>query len=995
MSIRTWVVLTILLFAGEMVAAQNIDSLKKEFHKATSASVQLQTSYAIADASFYEREYDTSVSYLRRSVQASLHVDNDSMRMEACEFLADALFETRGYSEAVLYNDTAIGYARRLNMTGRLPDFLIAKGRENMRLGKWSEVVHALREALGLVLEAHNREEEAKLYKIWAEYYDYIGNPAMEWNYVNMAVVIWDSLKEYREVADGYHYIAQSTTRMNKWNESLRYAKIADSIYAKQGFNIDRNRIKLLIATDYKELGNYRLAIDLLHQCIDSFPESDYMQVFNYSELGIAQSLDGSFAEARKSFAKSLQLNREIRLPSLDATNYDELSRNFLRMKQVDSALYYAKLCENMCHSTPTDLDVYMGFIQEFRDVQEAKGDWAAALKYDDLYIKLQDSMYHGMLNNNIADAEVRFDITEKNQALSSLSAENELQKIKAQKQTLLSIFLLVALGLGFVIVVLVVSAYRRMLKKNALLAEQKAELQQQKDIIDAQVIQLASASKMKSKFLANISHELRTPVTLLNGMLEMISDGKTRVHSKEKERLDIAYNNSRKLQQMVEEILDLTKLENNKSEPVYEVKEVAPLIRRIVYAFETLIEKEGLVLEYDDVRAKGLYLSIDAGKFEKVMNNLMYNAIKFNKKGGHIKVSLYPGDDDRLCIDVADSGIGIADADLPHIFEHFYQGETQGLKAAGAGIGLSLVNEFTSLMGGVVRVKSKHGEGSTFTLQYNLVSPLAKLMPQPEDIADIPVKEWNPFAVRQRVLIVEDNTEMRYYLQEVLGEYVDIISAGNGHEGIACLERSVPDLIISDVMMPGMDGREFVKYLKAADRFKSIPVITLTALADMETQLSFLRLGVDDYIVKPFNAEELRIRVYNLLQNHAERKAFGQEPAEAGDIAPDSKEAEEFRQKVNEYVLTRIKNINVSVYDLAYELALSERQLYRLCKSMTGYSPAQLIKEIRLQKAYELLFSGDISKVDDVCKRVGYEKASYFSRQFYERFGKRPTEFL
>ncbi len=391
-----------------------------------------------------------------------------------------------------------------------------------------------------------------------------------------------------------------------------------------------------------------------------------------------------------------------------------------------------------------------------------------------------------------------------------------------------------------------------------------------------------------------------------------------------------------------------------------------------------------------------GLYLSVDTGKFEKVMNNLMYNAIKFNKKGGRIGVSLYPDNTGKhLCIDVTDSGIGIAPADLPHIFEHFYQGETKGLKAAGAGIGLSLVKEFTTLMGGTVQVMSTPGSGTTFTLQHDLVEPVVAGEEQPAELPEKPIEAWAAFAVRQHVLVVEDNAEMRYYLQEVLGEYVDITTAGNGHEGLACLEQRIPDLIISDVMMPGMDGREFVSQLKAQDRFKKIPVITLTALADMETQLSFLRLGVDDYIVKPFNAEELRIRVYNLLVNQAERRAFNEEPAETGDVPTDSKEAEEFRGRVKEYVLARIKNINVSVIDLADELAMSERQLYRLSKSLTGYSPAQLVKEVRLLRAYELLLTGDIYKVEDVCRRVGYEKASYFAQQFYERFGKRPSEFL
>ena len=168
-----------------------------------------------------------------------------------------------------------------------------------------------------------------------------------------------------------------------------------------------------------------------------------------------------------------------------------------------------------------------------------------------------------------------------------------------------------------------------------------------------------------------------------------------------------------------------------------------------------------------------------------------------------------------------------------------------------------------------------------------------------------------------------------------------------------------------------------------------------LTGLADTENEVNMLRMGVDDLLLKPFRAAELRIRVYNMLTNLAERKLFDHLPTEPDDIAVDSKEADEFRNRIREFVLSRLKNINVSVYDLAYELGVSERQLYRFAKSLTGYTPAQLIKEVRLQKAYELLVSGEINKIEDVAKRVGFESAGYFSRQFFDRFGKRPTEFL
>lgn len=997
MRIKSWVTAVILLLAATRTFAQNTDSLKKEFAKAGSAKVQSRISYRISKLAFDQSRFDTSVIYGKKAAFAAMQAGYDTLYMEACRLTAHACRLMGSYNEALLYCDTAISYARRLQVPRRLMDFLIEKCSSLAMLRKTDQFAAPIREALNIALANNDKKSEARIYWVSAIYYSDLASYALQLDYANQSLAIYDSLKMIPEVADAYRLIGNNFSIGKKWREALYYYGIADSLYARLDMAPSRNELKMDVAVCYKKLGNYQRAISLYRAFIDATKSDDYLQMLGYGNLGIVLSETGLFTEARNSFAKALQLNKTVQEPDMDASIYIDLSKAFLRVKQSDSALYYVKLGEAICNKSSTPIRLYMECLLQLRDVHEARNDIAAALTYDKQYITLQDSMYRDLLRMNLSDAEARFGVTEKKKQLSALSEENELQKIKAHKQMQLNISLLVGLGLGIVIVVLIITAYRRSLRKNHLLAQQKLELQQQKDIIDTQVVQLASASKMKSKFLANISHELRTPVTLLKGMLELMSTDRQLQQIKANERLDIAYNNSLKLQQMVEEILDLTKLEHNRSEPVFEIKEIAPLLKRIVYAFETLMAKEQLVLEYDDERAQGLYLSVDTGKLEKVINNLLYNAIKFNRKGGSIKVSLYP-DNSRtyLRIDVTDSGMGIAATDLPHIFEHFYQGASGGLKAAGAGIGLSLVKEFTTLMGGTVQVNSTLHTGTTFTLQYAIAAPPDEVnITQPNEASGKAAEDWTLFAARQKVLIVEDNEEMRYYLQEVLGDYVDVDTAGNGQEALAYLEQHIAGVIITDVMMPGMDGKALVSHLKQQDRFKKIPTITLTALADMETQLSFLRLGVDDYIVKPFNAEELRVRVYNLLLNQAERNTFDREPAEVGDVADNSGEADEFRQKVKEYVLARIKSINVSVTDLAYELAMSERQLYRLSKKLTGYTPAQLIKEIRLQKAHELLISGDIYKVEDVCRRVGYEKAGYFAQQFYERFGKRPSEFL
>ncbi len=1001
------ILFAILLLTTFSSYAQNADSLQRGLSRAGSDKARSAILFSIGRAYNANWQFDTAVAYLKRSIAVSREVAYDSMYMEACGVLSDVyrddLFD---YNAALHYSDTAVAFARRLQLPVRLEDFLVEKASALIMLNKAAEFVAPIREALALTQAAHNKQEEARVYWVLAIYYSVLTNHALELDYVNRAIHIYDSLQMHQKVADGYRFISVTFSTMKKWEDALHYAVVADSIYAKLGRRAERIAMKSQMAIAYKRLGNHQLAIRMYKECIDSIVNDDYLKMNTYANLARAQVTQGSFAEARKNFAMALSLNEKLKVPESDLSICVDLSDAFVRLKQLDSALYFAKQGEIVYKNNAIDLPTVMAAVLQIHDVYEARNEMGLANAYYKQYVALQDSMYRGILTNNTADAEARFNLSEKNKEITLLAEENELQKVKAQKQTLLSLFLLVVVCLGVVIVVLIVTAYRRTLKKNTLLSEQKEELetqqqalQDQKNIIDAQVVQLANAAQMKSRFLANISHELRTPVTLLNGMLEIMSDKKQGSETRQQERLDIAYNNSRKLHQMVEEILDLTKLEHNKSQPTFETVELAPLLRRIIYAFETLMEKEQLVLEYEDARAAGIFLLIDVARFEKVINNLVYNAIKFNKPGGYVRISAYPSaDGTSIRIDVADSGIGIAAADLPHIFEHFYQGDSLGLKAAGAGIGLSLVKEYTTLMGGDVQVQSTQGEGTTFALQFESVHAPVAVAKEDDIVYEQPVEAWEKFEARPKLLLVEDNAEMRYYLSDILGDKVDMATAGNGFEGLASLERSIPDIIISDVMMPGMDGREFIAQLKSDERYRKIPIITLTSLSDKGSELSFLRMGVDDYIVKPFNVDELRIRVYNLLVNLAGRKTFIREPVEAGDeevVPAGSAEAEEFRTKVTEYVLSRVNDLNLSVDDLAADLFMSKRQLYRMAKSLSGFTPAQLIKEIRLQRAYELLLKGKITKLEDVCNRVGYEKTSYFAQQFYERFGKRPTDFL
>jgi DNA-binding response OmpR family regulator len=297
-------------------------------------------------------------------------------------------------------------------------------------------------------------------------------------------------------------------------------------------------------------------------------------------------------------------------------------------------------------------------------------------------------------------------------------------------------------------------------------------------------------------------------------------------------------------------------------------------------------------------------------------------------------------------------------------------------------------------LHGGNLSLKSRLNEGSAFTVHFPVSADTTPPEPE-EEIAETADVTFDSFHRKPVILIVEDNDEMRYYLKEILGDDVAIAEARHGREGLNWLKAHRPDLIISDVMMPEMDGYEFLTQLKNSPTYRIFPVVMLTARAAEEDLLQGLQLGVDDYIIKPFNARELRIRIHNLLVNQSMRNEWSQKPPEADEVVVGHVEDAELLEKIRTYVETNAQNSSLGIADLADHLAMSERQVYRKAATTTGMTPGQLIKEIRLKIAYRLLLERKVVKVAELARRVGFENSSYFSRQFLERYGKRPADLL
>jgi signal transduction histidine kinase/DNA-binding response OmpR family regulator len=979
--------LAFLLIVSNCVKASLADSLRRELSRAKAKDDKVHLSFCLGR--FYaDSNPDSATLFFKQVINLAGPVALNAPSMEAACAKATLIKETDGEG-AKKQQLFALQCAKKIGRRDMESYIMVELAALSWMVSDYYVALDYYKRAMKLEVEQKNRARQAMLWSRIGGVYSTINDFPSAFNAYNEALVIEDSLKRLSNISAIYGDLAVVFSKQHRFVEALKYCDKDDSIMTQLGA-LD---VVMLNQTTrgiiYKNMGNYSGAIALYKKILANPQIMDSFQLMSlHHNLAVAMGLNKQFREADANFTTANDINQRIIHSSwFSIQNYMEWARTKLLEHNMEGAMFYARHAERIANEAKASKEELKDIMSLLSEVYKLSGDMGQAYGYYKKYADLQDSIFHTEESKNLAEAETRLKLAEKDNQVAALYRQNELQRLKTQKENIVNISLLAGLALVIALVLVMVRAYRRTLRQNL-------QLTLQKEVIDEQVQQLAAASTMKSRFFANISHELRTPVTILTGMLELLQDKIT--SGKEKEKLAAAFNNSRKLQRMVEEMLDLSRMESGLPVLKQEQLEIRKLTRRVVYAFETLMDKKGITLSYRDEIKEDVFVMLDEDKYEKIINNLLYNAIKFNKPDGTVSVGLSLASE-KVLISIKDSGYGINPTDLPHIFDRFYQGTpVVKLASPGSGIGLSLVKEFTKLQGGEVSVSSTSGEGCAFSLAFPTVETSAPDKENSTDEEPIQVEMiWQKLEGQPEILIVEDNSEMRYYLREILSDKGNVSEAGNGVEALRYLEKHQPDLIISDVMMPEMDGETFVGHVKSSEAWSKIPVIMLTALATKEDQLRMLSMGVDDYILKPFNAEELRIRVYNLLRNQAVRREWIEKPIEPDEVVQVDKGAAELQERIQAYVSERLREPSLSVHDLAYHLALSERQLYRLSNTLTGCTPAQLIKEVRLKKAYDMLMAGEVYKVEDLSKRVGFENSSYFSRQFMARFGKRPTEYL
>lgn len=509
----------------------------------------------------------------------------------------------------------------------------------------------------------------------------------------------------------------------------------------------------------------------------------------------------------------------------------------------------------------------------------------------------------------------------------------------------------------------------------------------------------LLELDQLKTYFFTNISHEFRTPLTIIKGMSQQIKDAPQKWLTKGIPMID---RNATHLLTLVKEILDLRKLESGKMSLNLVQSNIFPLIQYLARTFQSMAEARDIKLHFL-YEVDEIIMDYDGGKVQQIISNLLNNAIKFTPEGGEIFLTLEV-QSDSLKMTIKDTGIGILPKDLDKVFHRFYQTKNEAFTGQqGTGVGLALSKELVSLMKGTIKVASIKEEGTTFIIVLPIEKNATLLRNNPDSSStefyqilpnQIPKNEFDSSVMDSdlpSLLIIEDNLDIAQYITSCLEGIYKIEWAKDGQEGIEKAKFQIPDLIISDVMMPKKNGFEVCAILKNEITTNHIPIILLTAKVDDESKLQGLERGADAYLAKPFDKKELIVRLENLLILRDKlRNHYTNEDISLSDTASLSPE-EEFIFRVRDIIGEKMADDTFDSNQLCKDMLMSRSLLFLKLKAMTGFSASLYIRLLRLQRAKKILETSSLN-VSQVAYEVGFKDPKYFSRLFSKQYGIPPS---
>ena len=975
-----WLLLLILFFPALLVAQSKIDSLQIEYANADEDSSKVKLLYQIAVQQANDSPEEAKESILR-SLELALSTDNDQLKVNSYNHYGDFL-TTQSMEDSALVNYTmGLDLAEKIKFLKGQSNALTGLAACYWRKGNFEKAHEYAEENIKLASKMNDQYRMANSYMIQGAIHTQNLEYAKAMERYTLASGIYKELEKMRRYVMALGNIGFVQRNLENYENAKSYFQKADSIAKAMDFPSSQAFSAYNLSIIYRKTGELERAIASNLEAIRIYKRlGDRKRVaFGERTMGKIYWEKEEYREALNYFQKALEISMQVDDSVNIGHTYEEIANCYHQLKENQKAKEYLKKAMDVAKGINLDvlsMDVHQSFSMiyaEERNFEKAYSNMAT-------YAILRDSLYTKEKREFGTEIEAKYQNDQKVKEIALLESEKELQDLQLNKRVnerngivAFSIMMLILAGLLY----------------NQFRIKQKANKK------------LKELDRIKSNFFANISHEFRTPLTLIKGPIERLEQNPEEKLSED--TVKMIRRNATRVLKLVNQLLDLSKVDegNLKLEPTE--GDIYKCLRAATFSFNSHAAQRQIDYKVQIPRTI-LWTSFDRDKLEKIVYNLLSNAFKFSDDGSVISFEAAYSQQD-LQIQVADSGKGISEEDLPFIFDRFYQADSSSTREKeGSGIGLSLSKNLVELMDGTITVSSEIDKGSFFVVHLPLQEIKTRQEALVEEVKQIThitagVEPAELTEEDQRklpsILLVEDNSDMRHFIKDNLLQWYKIDEASNGKIGLNNAITNPPDLIITDLMMPKMDGIELCKKLKTNVHTCHIPVIMLTAKAGIENKIEGLETGADDYLTKPFDANELLVRAKNLIEQRKKlRELFADKKLQ---IDPKKVTVTSIDQKFLEQLLALLEDKfshgDFGVPQMQEALAMSKSQLHRKLKALTNEAPGELLRNFRLKRAAQLL-SQKADTVTQIAYLVGFNDLSYFARCFKELYGVVPSAY-
>ncbi|MEO9870884.1 tetratricopeptide repeat protein [Ekhidna sp.] len=943
------------------------------------------TSQVLSLIALYEKlKYDEPEEAANHAWEALKLASNLNFKRGVVEsqLVIGSFLDTRSnYDSALHVFEQALTLSERMKYRKGIMEALLGIGKTLRNVSKWDEAIPPLLRCIEMA--DLNMGDSI----IVATSYNHLGN-------------IYSDQNQFEKALDYYHKClallpdtdrAKAVVTLNiglihfrfgDLNKALEYylecLKVAESL-----------KEKLIIAHCYQKLGMVKRSLDEYDEAkryynlaIQQFEliNDRSMVAYLHSNIANVYSDQEDYGQAIEQLLPSLQIQKEISDLVGQCYTLVNIGTNYMKIKEYQKAEQYLLLAQQLSSEVGVELiskDAAMRLSELFAEQR----NFEKAFEYHVAFKILEDSIFNETRSNQIAEMEAKYETVQKEKEIDLLNAENQIAQLKIEKQSSLRNYLIGIACFMILLTLLIINRYRLQAKSNRELKE---------------------LDKLKTNLFTNISHELRTPLTLIiSPVNQLLKEARS---AESQQELHLIKNNAKRLLELINQILDLSKLDAGKLSLTVSHGDINQSVRNTASSFESLANQKGIDFKIK-TSSESIRMYFDHDKLQKIITNLLSNAFKFTPEGGAIQItSSVKSNSFELIIE--DTGPGIPKEQQHRLFDRFYQLEQDDLNHLGTGVGLALTEELVELHHGKIIFNRTIDEKSEFTVSLpiqdkfyakdKILNP--EVVTNDSDTLHIPTENFNELNQPKEdlpiALVVEDNDDLRTHIRSLLQKEYEVHISKDGEEGIKKAFEVIPDIIVSDLMMPKTDGMELCEKIKTDERSNHIPIILLTAKADKKSKLEGLNIGADDYLTKPFDAEELTVRMNNLIEQRLKlRERFSSKiTVQPSQISIDPPE-ELFIKKAIEIVEENISNVEFNVEAFQLEIGMSRMQLHRKLKATTNYSSSEFIRTLRLQRAAQLLSNEGIN-VAQAAYQSGFNSLSYFNQCFKEKFGVSPSKY-